>query len=52
MMQNKYIALTLIESNGQGKKCKFRWVDLELLPPAEERVVGEGGIPKEAVSDL
>ena len=36
----------------RSKKWKFRWVDLELLPPAEERVVGEGGIPREAVSDL
>ena len=50
-MQNKL----WIEShgvNGQGKKYNFRWVDLEVLPPAEERVVGEGGIPKEAISDL
>ena len=30
----------------------FRWVDLELLPPAEEKVLGEEGTHQEGVSDL
>ena len=39
------------QQNALSLLC-FRWVDLELLPPAEEKVLGEEGTHQDGVSDL